>query len=238
MTLALAFLLLLLTVPLFGGKLSRVGEVRIRWIWLAAAAFGIQVVLVTVVPDGDSTVHRILHLATYVLAAACLIRNLDLRFVWLVGVGGLLNLIAIAANGGVMPASRSALETAGLDAGITPPLAAIAIRFKRPPTPTSQTNADPGSESGTRRPKVGREVQDSVHGAVAVGHHSDQHNLDPERRGGQPNPADPHLPDAAQFAAKERHSQEQKKKGEGEGHTGAGYSIVAICGVRLTSLKA
>ena len=115
MTLALAFLLLLLTVPLFGGKLSRVGEVRIRWIWLAAAAFGIQVVLVTVVPDGDSTVHRILHLATYVLAAACLIRNLDLRFVWLVGVGGLLNLIAIAANGGVMPASRSALETAGLD---------------------------------------------------------------------------------------------------------------------------
>jgi hypothetical protein len=115
MTLALAFLLLLLTVPLFGGKLSRVGEVRIRWIGLAVVAFAIQVVLVTVVPDGDSTVHRILHLATYALAAACLIRNLDLRFVWLVGVGGLLNLIAIAANGGVMPASRSALETAGLD---------------------------------------------------------------------------------------------------------------------------
>ena len=109
MTLALAFLLLLLTVPLFGGKLSRVGEVRIRWIGLAVVAFAIQVVLVTVVPDGDSTVHRILHLATYVLAAACLIRNLDLRFVWLVGVGGLLNLIAIAANGGVMPASRGAL---------------------------------------------------------------------------------------------------------------------------------
>jgi hypothetical protein len=115
MTLALAFLLLLLTVPLFGGKLSRVGEVRIRWIGLAAVAFAVQVVLVTVVPDGDSTVHRILHLATYALAAACLIRNLDLRFVWLVGVGGLLNLIAIAANGGVMPASRGALETAGLD---------------------------------------------------------------------------------------------------------------------------
>ena len=45
---------------------------------------------------------------------ACL-RNLDLRFVWLLGVGGLLNLIAIAANGGVMPASRSALDSAGLD---------------------------------------------------------------------------------------------------------------------------
>ena len=115
MTLALAFLLLLLTVPLAGGKLSRVGEVQIRWVWLAAVAFAVQVVLVTVVPEGDSTVHRILHLATYALAAACLLRNLDLRFVWLLGVGGLFNLIAIAANGGVMPASRGALSTAGLD---------------------------------------------------------------------------------------------------------------------------
>ena len=33
----------------------------------------------------------------------------------MVGVGGLLNLVAIAANGGVMPASRGALSTAGLD---------------------------------------------------------------------------------------------------------------------------
>ena len=115
MTLALAFLVVLVTVPLFGGKLSRVEEVRIRWIWLAVVAFGIQVILVTVVPEGDATVHRILHLLTYALAAACLLRNLDLRFVWLVGVGGLLNLIAIAANGGVMPARRGALETAGLD---------------------------------------------------------------------------------------------------------------------------
>ena len=115
MTLALAFLLLLLTVPLAGGKLSRVEEVRIRWVWLAVVAFAVQVVLVTVVPEGDAGLHRILHLLTYALAAACLLRNLDLRFVWLVGVGGLLNLIAIAANGGVMPASRSALHTAGLD---------------------------------------------------------------------------------------------------------------------------
>ena len=116
MTLALAFLLLLLTVPLFGGKLSRVGEVRIRWIGLAAVAFAIQVVLVTVVPDGDSTVHRILHLATYALAAACLIRNLDLRFVWLVGVGGLVepDRHRRQRRGDAGVAER-ALETAGLD---------------------------------------------------------------------------------------------------------------------------
>jgi hypothetical protein len=117
MTLALAFLILLVTVPLAGGQLSRVSEVRVRWVGVAAAAFAVQVVLVTVAPGGDALLHRILHLATYALAAACLLRNLDLRFVWLLGVGGLLNLIAIAANGGVMPASRGALETAGLSVG-------------------------------------------------------------------------------------------------------------------------
>jgi hypothetical protein len=115
MTLALAFLLLLVTVPLMGGRLSRLEGMRIRWIGLAVVAFAVQVVLVTVVPSGDETLHKILHLATYALAAACLLRNLDLRFVWLVGVGGLLNLVAIAANGGVMPASRGALDAAGLE---------------------------------------------------------------------------------------------------------------------------
>jgi hypothetical protein len=114
MTLALALLVLLLTVPLAGGRLGRLEQVRIRWVGLAAVAFGVQVLIVVVVPEGDTAVHRIVHLLTYAAAGAVLLRNLDLRFLWIVGLGGLLNLIAIAANGGVMPASRGALETAGL----------------------------------------------------------------------------------------------------------------------------
>ena len=115
MTLLLAFLLLLVTVPVAGGRLSRLEDVRIRGLWLAAAAFAIQVVLVTVVPSGDETLHRVAHLATYGLVGACVVRNLDIRFMWVVAAGGLLNFIAIAANGGVMPASASALRAAGLD---------------------------------------------------------------------------------------------------------------------------
>src|SRR4051812_13602172 len=114
MTLLLAFLLLLVTVPVAGGRLSRLEEVRIRGLWLVAIAFVIQVLLVTVFPSGHPTLHRVGHIATYGLAAACILRNLDLRFVWVVAVGGLLNFIAIAANAGVMPASRRALDTAGL----------------------------------------------------------------------------------------------------------------------------
>src|SRR5919198_3835530 len=115
MTLALAFLLLLLTVPAAGGRLSALEEVRLRWVWLVALAFAIQVLIVTVVPEGDEALHRVVHLLTYALAGACVVRNLDLRFVWVVALGGLLNFIAIAANGGVMPASRGALDSAGLE---------------------------------------------------------------------------------------------------------------------------
>ena len=116
LTLALAFLLLLLTVPAAGGRLGALEEVRFRWVWLVALAFAIQVLLVTVVPDGDTTVHRVAHVMTYALAGACVVGNLEaVRFVWVVALGGLLNFVAIAANGGVMPASRGALETAGLD---------------------------------------------------------------------------------------------------------------------------
>jgi Family of unknown function (DUF5317) len=115
LTLALAFLLLLLTVPAAGGRLGALEDVRLRWIWLVAVAFAVQVVLVTLVPDGDMTVHRVAHVMTYALAGACVVANLKaVRFVWVVALGGLLNFVAIAANGGVMPASRGALGTAGL----------------------------------------------------------------------------------------------------------------------------
>jgi hypothetical protein len=116
MTLALAFCLLLVTLPVAGGRLSRLEDMRIRWVWLVVVAFAIQVVLVTVVPEGDETLHRVAHVFTYGLAGVCIVRNLpELRFLWVVALGGVLNFIAIAANGGVMPASRGALSAAGLD---------------------------------------------------------------------------------------------------------------------------
>ena len=115
MTLALAFLLLLLSLPAAGGRLGALAEVELRSVWLIGLAFGVQVLIVTVVPSGDTAVHRGVHLLTYALAAAFVVRNLELRFVWVVALGGVLNFIAIAANGGVMPASRGALAAAGMD---------------------------------------------------------------------------------------------------------------------------
>jgi hypothetical protein len=116
MTLALAFLLLILTVPAAGGRLSKLESLKVRGVWLAVLAFAVQVLLVTVIPSGDTDVHRVAHLLTYGLVGACALMNLrSIRFLWVVALGGLLNFIAIAANDGVMPASRGALEAAGLD---------------------------------------------------------------------------------------------------------------------------
>jgi uncharacterized protein DUF5317 len=55
-----------------------------------------------------------LHLASYALAAAFVWCNRRLPFVWLTALGGALNLVAIVANAGTMPASPDAITTAGL----------------------------------------------------------------------------------------------------------------------------
>ena len=53
-------------------------------------------------------------MGTYLLAGYFLWANRHLPGFWLIGLGGLLNFLAIASNGGTMPASASALATAGL----------------------------------------------------------------------------------------------------------------------------
>ena len=88
MTLALAFLLLLVTVPVAGGRLSRLGvELQIRGLWSWCGVRDPGAARHASCPSGDETLHRIAHLVTYGLAAACILRNLELRFMWVVAAG-------------------------------------------------------------------------------------------------------------------------------------------------------
>ena len=52
-------------------------------------------------------------LASYALGIGFLVANRRIPWLWLVGGGGLANLVAIGANDGVMPASPVALRAAG-----------------------------------------------------------------------------------------------------------------------------
>lgn len=110
-----ALLACLLSVPVFDGRLGRLADLRFRAGGLAVAALAAQVLIISVLPAGDGVLHQAVHLATYALLAAFLWVNRDVPYLWLAALGGALNLLAIAANGGVMPADPGALATAGVD---------------------------------------------------------------------------------------------------------------------------
>lgn len=105
----------LLFALVLGGRPSRLAEVRFRLAPLVLVALGVQVVLFTrlgeALPDGAVAPA---HAGTYVLLLVFAVANLRLRSLALVFGGLLLNAMAIAANGGTMPASRTALAALGI----------------------------------------------------------------------------------------------------------------------------
>lgn len=107
----------LVSVPLTGGSLRNLRDLRLRAAGLLAVALLAQVLVISVLPNASPGLLAAVHVLTYAVALAFVALNLRLRGMWIVGVGGLLNFAAIAANGGVMPASASALRSAGQRVG-------------------------------------------------------------------------------------------------------------------------
>jgi hypothetical protein len=114
MLMAFIAALLVVTVPLFGGRLRALAAVRITSVWLIGSALALQVLAISVVPTWPRLLLVGAHLVSYALAG---------RFVWLnrrvaglpiVALGGALNAVTIAVNGGTLPASRAALVRAGI----------------------------------------------------------------------------------------------------------------------------
>ena len=113
MLLVVTALALLVTVPLAGGRLSALADVRPRAIWAVLLAAAIQVAI-TQIAGGSHLLHVALHVFSYVLDAYFVFANRHLKGVPLVALGAALNVLAIAANGGVMPASASAVRISGI----------------------------------------------------------------------------------------------------------------------------
>ena len=107
----------LLTVPLTGGHLSRLAHLPLRGGWLAVVALALQVVIVTVAPNGSPVLHHALHLFSYALGGAFVWLNRRLPGMTLIGLGAAANALAITVNGGTMPASAWAERVAGLRLG-------------------------------------------------------------------------------------------------------------------------
>ncbi|SEJ59805.1 DUF5317 domain-containing protein [Demequina mangrovi] len=86
---------------------------RWRAPWLVWGALATQIVIIDVpLPEA---VAPPLHVATYLAVLAFLWVNREVRGALVVGAGALANGLTIALNGGVLPASRAAVEAAGID---------------------------------------------------------------------------------------------------------------------------
>lgn len=108
------FLLCALSVPLAGGSLAELAHLRLRMLFPLALAAALQIALSAFFAQGPSWVHATMHIGSYLLAGVFVVANRRVPGILLVGAGGALNLVAIAANGGVMPVLPSAFSAAGL----------------------------------------------------------------------------------------------------------------------------
>ena len=113
MLLVITALALVASVPLAGGRLGALAEIRVRAVWAVLLAAAIQVAI-TQMAGGSHELHVVLHVLSYVLDGYFLFANRRLTGVPLVAVGAALNVLAIVTNGGVMPANPTALRISGI----------------------------------------------------------------------------------------------------------------------------
>jgi hypothetical protein len=84
---------------------------------MAPVALALQVLIVTIAPGGNRTLHALVHIVTYLLAGGFLWANRKVAGARIMGLGALSNTLAIVANAGVMPSSIKAQRLAGLTEG-------------------------------------------------------------------------------------------------------------------------
>ncbi len=101
------------TVPLARGRLGAIADLRFRGTGLLLVALVVQIAILAVFEDGTQWLLRASYVATFAIAGAFIWRNRSVPGIPLIGIGGALNLVAIAANSGQMPARAGALEAAG-----------------------------------------------------------------------------------------------------------------------------
>ena len=107
-------LLLVASVPLAGGRLSRLAGIRLRGAPLILVALLLQVVMSEVADHAARPLLVAVHLLSYVLIAVALWLNRRLAGLPLLTLGAVSNVLAISLNNGVMPATARALAAAGM----------------------------------------------------------------------------------------------------------------------------
>jgi Family of unknown function (DUF5317) len=106
-------LLVILLPMVLGGRLIRLARVRLRAVGVLTCSLVAQIVIIELL-TGPQAVLTAVHIATYAGAGWFLWANRRVPGLLVVAAGALSNGVAIAANGGVLPASPHALAVAGM----------------------------------------------------------------------------------------------------------------------------
>src|ERR1700749_3145747 len=95
MMIGLFYLAVLATVPLAGGRLSALADVPLRKPGIALAAILLQVLIISIVPEGSHVVPTSIHIASYVLLGVFAWVNRRIAGVPVIALGGFSNFLAI-----------------------------------------------------------------------------------------------------------------------------------------------
>jgi len=112
--LVLAFLISLLT----GGKLSRLANLPLRAPWLALLGFGLQLYMIYSPADmaqGFLSIRTLALIGSYVILLVLIWLNRRLVGMLFIGLGLILNLAVMVANGGYMPITPDAVKAIGFE---------------------------------------------------------------------------------------------------------------------------
>jgi hypothetical protein len=94
-------------------KLVRLTKLRIRRFWLVWAALIDQIIVISVLPDRPHLLLSVANVLSYVAAGLFVWSNRRIPGALVIGAGGACNVVAIALNGGTMPATETALRASG-----------------------------------------------------------------------------------------------------------------------------
>lgn len=98
-----------------GVRPDRLADLRLRWWGLALAGLLVQVALFSPAAATLTSIGPVIYVVSTGAVLVTVLANLRRPGIALVAIGAVLNLSAIAANGGYMPTTAAALRAAGLD---------------------------------------------------------------------------------------------------------------------------
>ncbi|MBI5030176.1 MAG: DUF5317 domain-containing protein [Chloroflexi bacterium] len=131
MILAAAVLFAVLIGLLRGGSLRRLGDLPLRWGWIALVALALQLYLAYFPePVGQGLLSPQVGILAFsnLLILAVIWQNRRLPGIWLIGAGLLANLTVMLLNGGYMPITSEALTQVGHARNIVSPETGSRVR--------------------------------------------------------------------------------------------------------------